>query len=326
MTLKTRMEKIINSSISNIGGMVVLKKGQNVYEKYFNGCNADSTLHISSVTKSIISILIGIAIDKGYLESLDQKVLDFFPEYTVKNGEKIFQSVTLKDLMTMTAPYKHKEENYKIYTEYFASEDWVTAALDLLGGRGKIGEFRYTPLIGPDILSGVLTKVTGQTVRLFAAEHLFMPLGITVDRDVTFRSKEEQLAYYDAKHVSGWAADPKGINTAGWGLALTARDMAKIGQLCLNGGVWKGKQIVTSKWIDESTKEHSRCKELKLSYGYLWWIIDEKEHIYAAMGDGGNIIYVNADKEMVVAIACLYKPQVTDRIKFIKTYVEPVFK
>lgn len=121
-------------------------------------------------------------------------------------------------------------------------------------------------------------------------------------------------------------ADPTGINTAGWGLNLTTMDMAKIGQLYLDDGMWEGKQIVSSHWIEESTREQSRCNQWKLSYGYLWWIIDEKERAYAAMGDGGNVIYVNEEKEMVVSIASLFVPHAKDRIKLIRAYIEPVFE
>jgi len=323
MILKTKMEKIINSSYSNIGGIVVLKDGKTIYENYFNECIPATTFHIFSVTKSIISILIGIAIDKGYIKSIDQKVLDFFPDYEVKRGERTIQNVTLKDMLTMTAPYKYKSEPY---TEYFASDNWVKSALDLLGGRGKIGEFRYAPLIGPDIFSGILVRTTGQSVLNFAAEYLFSPLNINVEGDIVFHNKEEQLAWYKEKNVSGWVADPQGVNTAGWGLNLTPGAMAKIGQLYLEDGIWKGKQIISSGWVNESTKEHSRCNQWKLSYGYLWWIIDEKEHIFAAMGDGGNVIYVNAKKKMVVSIASLFMPRAKDRIKLIKDYIEPVFE
>lgn len=323
MILKMKMEKIINSSYSNIGGIIVLKNGKALYENYMNDCTAASTFHVFSVTKSIISILIGIAIDKGYIKSIDQEVLDFFPDYAVKRGEKTIQNVTLKDMLTMTAPYKYKSEPY---TEYFASDNWVKSALDLLGGRGKIGEFRYAPLIGPDILSGILVKTTGQSVLDFAAEYLFSPLNINVEGNIVFHNKEEQLAWYKEKNVRGWVADPQGVNTAGWGLNLTPGDMAKIGQLYLDDGMWKGKQIISSGWINESTKEHSRCDQWKLSYGYLWWIIDEKEHIFAAMGDGGNVIYVNTNKKMVVAIASLFVPRAKDRIKLIKEYIEPVFE
>lgn len=320
---KIGLEKIINSSYNNTVGIIVLKNGNTLYEKYFNECTATSPIHVFSVTKSIISILIGIAIDKGYIKSINQKVLDFFPDYEVKRGEKTIQNVTLKDMLTMTAPYKYKSEPY---TEYFASHNWVNSSLDLLGGKGKIGEFRYAPLIGPDILSGILVKTTGQSVLDFATEYLFSPLGINVEGNVVFRNKEEQLAWYKEKSVRGWVADPQGVNTAGWGLTLTSIDMAKIGQLYLDGGVWNEKQIIPRWWIDESTKEHSQCNQWKLSYGYLWWVIDDKEHAYAAMGDGGNVIYVNTKKRMVVSIAALFMPRAKDRLKLIKEYVEPMFE
>jgi len=317
---KISLEKLLQTSYSNTAGLVILKNGETVYETYLNEYTTASKLHVFSVTKSIISILIGIAIDKGHIKSINQKVLDFFPEYVVKNGEKTIQNVTLKDMLTMTAPYKYQAEPY---TEYFTSDNWVKSALDLLGGKGKIGEFRYTPLIGPDIFSGILAKATGRSVLDFATEYLFAPLDIHVDGNVVFRNKEEQLAWYDKKHFSGWVADPQGINTAAFGLALTTMDMAKIGQLYLDGGICREKQIVSANWIDESTKEHSRWD--KLAYGYLWWIIDEKEHSYAAMGDGGNVIYVNEKKNIVISMTALFTPQAKDRIELIKESIEPLF-
>lgn len=323
MTLKTKMEKIIHNSYRNIGGIVVLKKNKTIYESYFNECTKDSTFHVFSVTKSIISILIGIAIDKGYISSIDQKVLDFFPDYIVQNEELTIQNITLKDMLTMTVPYKYKSEPY---AKFFSSDDWVKASLDLLGGKGRIGEFRYAPVIGPDILSGILVKATGQYVLDFAKEHLFSPLEIDVESNIIFQSEDEQKEFYHAKNVNGWVADPKGVNTAGWGLNLTACDMAKLGQLYLNGGSWNGRQLVSKEWVQESTREHSRCNQFRMSYGYLWWIIDEKEHAYAAMGDGGNVIYVNEEKGMVISIASLFVPHVQDRIKLIREYIEPVFE
>ena len=252
------LEKTIKNEYSNTAGIVVLKEGQIRYENYFNGCTAQSRLHVYSVTKSIISILIGIAIEKGCIQSVSQKVLDFFPDYTVKKREKTIQNITLEN-------------------------------------RGNIGDFRYAPLIGPDILTGILMKTTGQTVLDFARENLFGPLGITVERSITFQSKEEQLAFNKATDISGWVSDPTGVNSAGWGLTLSPADMAKIGQLYLDRGIWAGKQIVSRAWVEESTKEHSRWKGENLPYGYLWWLVDEKGKGYAAMGDGGNVIYVNAE-------------------------------
>lgn len=315
------MENVISRDYSNIAGMVVMKDGKAVYENYFNGYSADSRIHVFSVTKSILSILFGIALDQGCIKSLDQKVLEFFPEYTVKRGEKTIQSITIRDMLTMTAPYKYK---LNPYTKYFKSMDWVKFSLDLLGGKGHIGEFRYAPIVGPDILSGILVEATGQSVFDFAKENLFAPLGIVVEKTVNFHSKEEQMAFYKATDVSGWVADPTGVNTAGWGLTLSPMDMAKIGQLFLNGGIWNGNRIVSEKWITESTSEQSRWEQRNLPYGYLWWLGEDKG--YAAMGDGGNIIYVSPEKAMVVAIASLFQPRAKDRITFIKKYVEPFFE
>ena len=99
-------------------------------------------------------------------------------------------------------------------------------------------------------------------------------------------------------------------------------DMAKIGQMYLDGGVFNGQRIVSESWVKESTTEHSRWKRMNLPYGYLWWIGEDGDG-FAAMGDGGNVIYVSRERKMVVAITSTFKPRVKDRIEFIKEYVEP---
>lgn len=320
MTTQTDMQELettISKDYDNVTGIVVLKDGEMQYEHYFHGCTAESRIHIYSVTKSIVSILIGIALDKGFITDIDQKVLDFFPDYVPKQREKTIQNITLKNLLTMTAPYKYR---FAPYVKYFTSDDMVKFTLDLLGGRGKTGQFRYTPLIGPDLMTGILKKAAGRSVFDFAQENLFKPLGITAERSIVFHSKEEQLAFNKATDISGWVSDPSGTNTGGWGLTLSAADMAKLGQLYLNGGLWNGKPIVSAEWINESTKEHSRWAKMNLAYGYLWWLHEDG---FAAMGDGGNVIYVNKEKELTVAIASLFKPRVKDRIEFIKEYIEP---
>ena len=98
--------------------------------------------------------------------------------------------------------------------------------------------------------------------------------------------------------------------------------MAKLGQLYLNKGIWDGKRIVSEQWINESTCEHSRWEKLQLSYGYLWWVHEDG---FAAMGDGGNVIYVNKRNNSVTAIASLFKPKVKDRTELIKDFIEPLF-
>ena len=115
------LEQKINGGYGNTTGIVILKDGKVLYEKYFQGCTADSRVHVYSVTKSVISTLIGIARDKGYIQSMEQRVLEYFPEYKVKRGESVIQDITLKDILTMTAPYK-----YRFFPPYVKYHDFTT--------------------------------------------------------------------------------------------------------------------------------------------------------------------------------------------------------
>lgn len=316
-----QLESIINKKYRNTAGIVMIQDNQTVYEQYFGNCDAFSRIHVYSVTKSILSILIGIAIDHEQIKHINQKVLDFFPDYTIPKRNKSIHTITLEHLLTMTAPYKYR---FAPYIKYFTSDDWLQFSLSYLGGRKEPGTFRYAPLIGPDLLSGILQTATGQSVLDYATKYLFEPLDITVEKNIIFHSKEEQLAFNQSTNVSGWVADSNGLNSAAWGLTLSAMDMAKIGQLYLNHGQWNGVQIVSPNWVDLSTTEHSRWKKQNLAYGYLWWLIDESEHSFAAMGDGGNVIYVNPQKSLVVSIAATFVPKAFDRIDLIRNYMEPM--
>jgi CubicO group peptidase (beta-lactamase class C family) len=130
------------------------------------------------------------------------------------------------------------------------------------------------------------------------------------------------MSFIKGKYVNGWIVDSKGVNTGGWGLALKLDDMVKIGELYLNNGVWDDKPIVSADWIQESTRKHSLFG--KLPYGYLWWIIEDQSYQgYAALGDGGNVIYVCPSKGLVVAIASSFKPRAKDRTALIKKHILP---
>lgn len=316
------LEKTVSNDYPNITGIIIQKNGIKYYENYFNGYTADHAVHVYSVTKSVFSALIGIAIDNGYIKSVDQKVLDFFPNYTVKPDEKTIQNITIKNLLTMTAPYKYKSEPYE---KFSVSQNPIEDALDLLGGDGPIGEFNYSALGGTHILSGILIKAIDQPILDFAKEHLFSPLEIDVPDNISLRNMEEHAAIMNNKATRGWAVDPQGINIASVGLFLTSSDMAKIGQLYLNEGKWNGEQLVSTGWISESTRKYSHCVQWgNLDYGYLWWLIDKDS--YAAMGDGGNMIYVNMKKKLVISIASLIIAKVKNRIEFIKEHLEPMIE
>ena len=193
-----------------------------------------------------------------------------------------------------------------------------------MGGKGEIGEFKYTT-VGLQVLSGILVKATSKTLIEFTNENLFDPLGIKKVQNTRINNKEEHLAFLKDKNVTGWVVDPVGINTAGWGLTLTTPDLLKLGKLYLNKGVWNNKQIVSPEWIKESTNEHSKWGDKP--YGYLWWIIKGfGGNCFAAVGDGGNIIFVHLEKEIVIAITSSFMPRAKDRIELIGQKILPLLE
>ena len=310
---------------SNIRQICAIKDDKTVYSDCWRGFAADSPVHVASVTKGVMAVLTGIAIDRGYINSTQQKVLDFFPDYAVKRGEKTIYDVKIAHLLTMTAPYKYRSEPW---TKVCTSGDWTKAALDLLGGRAGItGEFKYATL-GIQILAGILEAATGKKLIDFANEMLFEPLGIPMHKMHGDSSKEDQFDYLMRKTPWGneWYSDPQGIVTAGWGLALTACDLAKIGWMLCSGGVYDGRQVVSADWIAEMTAPHLQLGERfgNLYYGYLWYRPNPEKDVFAAIGDGGNVIYVNAEKRIAVGVTGTFKPRIFDRVEFIERDVLPL--
>lgn len=308
---------------SNICQMTIIQNEKTIINDTWNGYKVDDTVHTMSVTKSIVSLLIGIAIEQGLIGSVDDYVLDYFPEYKIKRGEKTIQKVTLKNLLTMTAPYKYKSEPW---SKICVQEDWSIAALDFLGGRrGITGEFQYSTL-GIHILTGIITAVSKMTTVDFANKFLFEPLSIAPRKMYVAPDAEAHKAFTIGKTPKGeiWFSDNKGVGAAGYGLCLSADEMAKIGLLCLKNGIFNNKRIVSEKWLEESFMVRLCCGEKfrDMKYGYLWWIIDENEGSYAAIGNSGNVIYTNPRKDLVVAVSGYFKPTVFDRIDFIKEQIE----
>lgn len=303
----------------NICQIYVIKDGKTVFEDNWNGFAAGDAANINSVTKSVMALLAGIAIDRGFIQDVDQRVLDFFPDYAVRRGEKTIQNVTLKHLLTMTAPYKYRSEPW---TRVCTSNDWTKAALDLLGGRrGITGEFKYATL-GIQILTGIIEHASGMSCIDFANEFLFQPLGIPRVALHGDSSKEDQFDYLMNRKPRRyeWYNDPQGSVTAGWGLCLSARDLAVIGQLVLNEGIHDGKQIVSKAYLSDMTRPHVKLNERfgNMSYGYLWYQPHEGQRAAAAIGDGGNIIYADPARRISVGITGTFRPAIYDRVEFIE--------
>ncbi|PEF10618.1 6-aminohexanoate hydrolase [Bacillus thuringiensis] len=307
-----KLNLIIKEEYENMNGMLVVQKGDYIFENYYNGHGPNDAFHIASVTKTVISALIGICIDKGYIKSVDQKVIEFFSEYNVNSSE-----ITVRHLLTMTAPHPFVDWQEPL-EELCMQRDWVQYTLNRIGQGGEIGSFKYSSA-GAHVLSAIITSVTGKSAREFANEYLFQPLGMSEISNYNMKA----FGFDDlfGKAVKGWVHDPNGISTGGWGLTLTVRDMAKFGQLYLNEGIHNGKQILSKSWIKESIAMNSN------QYGYLWWLREEEGvYSYCAMGDGGNMICCITERELVVAIASEIIPNAGDRWKLIKECILPYLK
>ena len=319
---KNELHNLVSNSKgneSNICQIYAFKNGEVIFDESFKDYDSDTPININSVTKGVMALLAGIAIDKGYIKSVDQKVMDFFPDYIPKRGEKTIYDVTIKHLLTMTAPYKGRSEPWK---KVCSSEDWTRAILDNLGGRSGItGEFRYATL-GIQILSGIIENAINGKLIDFANEYLFLPLGIPKHELHGDSSKEDQFAFFMNKtpRRHEWYSDPKDVVTAGWGLCLSAKDEAKLGELVLNNGVYQGKQIISKEWIKEMLSPRQKLGMMfgYMEYGYLWYKPYKDKEVYAAIGDSGNIIYINKEKNVSVGITGTFKPRIFERGQFIE--------
>ena len=325
---KSELHQMIADSSGNeinICQIYAIKNGSVVFNDCWRGYKTTDAVNVMSVTKSVMALLVGIAIDKGYIKNVNQNVIDFFPDYQVKRGEKTIYKVTLRHLLTMTAPYKYRSEPW---TKVCTSEDWTKAALDMLGGRNGItGEFKYATL-GIQILSGVIQNASEMKCIDFANQFLFAPLGIPEHTIHGASDKDDQFDFLmnKAPKKNEWYSDPKDTVTAGWGLCLSAEDMAKIGVLILNGGKYDNKRIISTNWMDEMTAPRIALggRFGNMHYGYLWYRPHKDKRTVAAIGDGGNVIYVNIEQNISIGVTGTFKPRVFDRIEFIEKNILPL--
>jgi CubicO group peptidase (beta-lactamase class C family) len=249
---------------------------------------------IHSCTKSIVSSLIGIAIEQGYIDDVQTPLVHFFPGRSIENMDENKRSMTLENLLTMTSGFDCRDSYLYRWSGLEAmrdTSDWIQFMLDLPMAETPGAKFEYCN--GASfLLSAILTETTGMSASEFADKHLFGPLGIT---DV------------------GWPTNPQGINI-GWGeIRMQPQDLAKIGYLYLQGGEWDGEQVVPSSWVQESTRKHI-SGTLEDGYGYQWWVDDSG--MFMAVGYAGQFVFVVPELEMVVVFASdlgesdFYVPQV----------------
>ncbi len=277
------MQDYIQTQNYLIHSMIIVRNGYIVHEYYDAPLyNENISKNIYSVTKSFTSALIGIAIDKGYISSINETVIDFFPERIIANLDTRKQAIKLKHLLTMTAGLEYDEWTYPYsdsrnsYLQMISSGDITQFVLDLPMVSDPGTTWVYNT-VASHLLSAIINQTTGYTTLDFANEFLFEPLGIS---------------------VPFWRQDAIGIYYGGSEFNLIPRDMAKFGYLYLNKGTWDGEQIVSSTWVDESTKEWNTLW-YEQGYGYQWWIDTELDG-YSARGYGGQMIHVIPNYNLVV--------------------------
>ena len=314
------METLLRSRYRHVNGVLVVRRGYVVFEWYRPGYDARDTHNVASVTKSVMSALVGIAIEAGYVRSVDQKILEFFPEYVTGAGDTQKRTLTLKHLLSMTAPiaWTTGAWGYEPLNRLRRQRDWVTYILDLLGREGQLGRFQYSSVC-PHLISAILSRTTGRCAREFANERLFRPLGMAEIPDHDMMSFQRDDVF--GKNVTGWIKDPGGITTGGWGLTITPRDMARFGFLYLNHGTWDNTPVIPEAWIDESTTQNAN------GYGYYWWLRGEGSTFsYSAAGSGGNLICCVPGKDLVVAIVSKVVMKSPDPWQPVERYILPAIE
>ena len=281
----------INSNIckgiyGNIHSVLLIHKNDLIIEQYYNGWKSNELHFLASTTKSFSAIMTGIALEQGKIKDINQKMLDFFPEYSSLADDTLKSQITIRDLLTNTSGFKWNEQSLPVNdpnnmgVQMDKTDNWLKASLELPMDTIPGTKYVYS---GPNniIIGEIIKKSTGQNIAEYTEDNLFKPLGI---EDYSWFSKN-------------------GIYDVGGGLKLKSRDIAKYGLIYLNKGKWLDKQIVPLEWMEEIFNPfieiryplYSCCQwqMVKTEYGFNSWFIP---------GNGGQIINIVPDLDLVIVI------------------------
>jgi CubicO group peptidase (beta-lactamase class C family) len=271
--------------LPRLRSLLISVDGELVEERYFNGARPSQTANLKSASKSLLSALVGIALDRGHLKSLEETVGRFFPEHLTGADDAEKKRITIENLLTMRSGLE-STSNVN-YGRWVQSGNWVRYVLarplvDEPGGR------MIYSTGNSHLLSAILTKSTKMSTFEFARRYLAEPLGIS---------------------ITPWMRDPQGIYLGGNEMHWTPRGMLAFGELYLNGGRAGNKQVISGTWINESLKPRARSSWSGREYGYGWWIDSLAGHAtYYAWGHGGQFIFVVPSLKLVVATTSLPAP------------------
>ena len=264
--------------LPRLHSLLISHRGELVFEEYYNGTDPRRPANMKSASKSVISALVGIAIEKGYIESVDDPIIKYFPDYISDQINSDKQLITIENLLTMQSGLETTSN--RNYGKWVLSENWVEFAINqpLVA---KPGTRMLYSTGSTHILSAILTRASGIDTKAFAQKHLVSKLGYS---------------------MSYWSKDPQGIYFGGNDMEMTPRQMLAFGELYLNKGVYDGQQIIPLDWIKESHRPHARSPRGQgRYYGYGWWLRDLAGMLVpVAWGYGGQLIFVVEPLGLVV--------------------------
>jgi CubicO group peptidase (beta-lactamase class C family) len=275
------------AELEAIYGLLVIKNGYLIAEGYFNEGSVEQLSARQSVTKSYTSSLVGIALDQGCLSSVDQKMMDFFPEFDDQITDPRKDQITIRDLLQMRAGYPDEELTPPYLDLLFFTDNWRWTPhivdFPLISDPGT--EFNYSNLTS-HILGIIVARACDTDLKSYAQEHLFSPINA---------------------QVGDWSTLADGYNFGCIEIYVTARDMAKFGLLYLNDGEYEGNQIISADWVRESLQRYSEGFRNSygyfrdLGYGYQWWSGRAGDHYFNyASGHGGNYIILIDELDMII--------------------------
>ena len=283
-------------SINTIRSTLIQQNGELLGAEYFRNASPDFPYNIKSAAKSIISLLIGIAVDQEKI-SLNETLGDYFPEYFKENPNPKKENITIQNLLSMQSGLE--TTSFYNYGAWVISEDWAEFQLDQPFEAEPGGKMVYSTGTS-HLLSIILTKASDMSTKAFAEKYLFEPLDIS---------------------IGGWDRDPKGYYMGGNNMAMTPRDMLKIGQLMLNGGTYNGQRIVSKTWVRDSFQTYTRSNYNPYDYGYMWWNRPVGGYkVFFAWGYGGQYIFMIPELNSVVVVTNSLSGATQRR-----TYKEPIF-
>ncbi|MCP5064334.1 MAG: serine hydrolase [Ignavibacteriae bacterium] len=300
-------ETYSDEQLWSIRSLLVFRNGKLIAESYMKDDNDIVTHHlIWSCTKQVVGVLVGIAVDKGLIESLDDPLSKYLPEEASKYPDKA--DITIRNLITMQSGIDYNNSGSDGETDKILRQlpdNIVEFILDRPQKNSPGATFQYKDG-DPQLISAILQKVTGKPTDEWADEVLFSKIGMT---------------------NYNWVRYKDGTTLGGFGIETTPRELAKVALCVADSGKWKGQQIIKPNWVEEMTSTQVQVNDSDFSFGYYWWIDDSRD-IHFMWGHGGQYAFVIPSKNIVVMMTAIpntqgeYEVQVDDALRVVDKIID----